>query len=331
VKIIVKPEQAGLRLDLVVAAALGGLSRRRTSALFDTGSLLVNGRRARKGERAEPGSEIEVTCDPELARITLSDPSVRFDVAYEDSHLAVVVKPGGVPTHPNRPGETGTLANGLIARWSSLAGVGHRPFEPGLSHRLDTGTSGLLVVALTRPAFRALRGMFEKGEVEKEYLAVVEGNPPASGTIDLSLAHDPSDRRKMLAIANSEFGVRNSQNKRAGIPDSKFRTPHSEFRVRSWPAVTRFDTIGRVGRCALLRVTIEGGVMHQIRAHLSHAGLPVVGDALYGSSIPIREPPRRFLLHASRVAFAHPVTRARVDVRSPPPNDFVSFLSPAAL
>ena len=300
----VSADSAGRRLDLL-AGERAGLSRRRLNALFAAGLVRRNGRRAPKGTPVAAGDVIEIDDSAFAAAGVEPAADAPLAVVYEDADLAVIVKPAGEPTHPNRTGERGTTANAIVARWPSARAAGPRPFEPGLVHRLDTGTSGLLLVALSPPAYRALRRAFSAGAVEKEYLAVVEGRPPVRGVIDLPLGHHPKDARRMVVIGDARTRIR-------GKP---------------YPAATRFETVRRGTGTALVRVTIEGGVMHQIRVHLAHAGFPVVGDALYGASTPA--PGGRFLLHASRIALAHPITGGRLSFESPMPAEFDEALRPA--
>jgi 23S rRNA pseudouridine1911/1915/1917 synthase len=298
-KITVAPRDAGVRLDLLVGVRTG-LPRRRLAALFAGGLVRRNGRRAAKGETTDTGDVVEIDDGALDAPAVAPAPGMALEVAYEDAHLAVVIKPAGVPTHPNRPGEQGTLAGAIAARWPEVLAVGARAREPGLVHRLDTGTSGLLLVARTQAAYAALRGAFAAGAVAKEYVAAVEGRPPSSGSVGLPIAHHPKNTRKMIVVE-------------PGRPSG-----------RSWPAETRWEVSRRGARGALLRVSITGGVMHQIRVHLAHAGFPVAGDALYGSAAAV--PGGRFLLHASRVSLAHPATGAPLACEAPPPPEFAVFI-----
>lgn len=302
-KITVADQDAGARLDLLVGVR-AGLSRRRLASLFDAGLVRRNGRRAAKGAVIAAGDVVEID-DAALCTPAVNPaPGAPLEVIYEDIHLAAVVKPSGVPTHPNRPGGGVTLADAIAGRWPEVLAVGTMTREPGLVHRLDTGTSGLLLVARTAAAFNALRGAFSSGAVEKEYVAVVEGRPPESAVIDIPLAHHPKNARKMVAV---------EPGRKAG---------------RTWPAVTIYKAVRRGPRGALLKVTIKGGVMHQIRVHLSHAGFPVAGDSLYGSTAIV--PGGRFLLHASRIALAHPLTGAPLRLESNVPAVFEEFLQSKA-
>lgn len=301
--ITVAEQDAGARLDLLVGVR-AGLSRRRLSALFDAGLVKRNGRRAAKGAVIAAGDVVEIDDAALCAPAVNPAPGAPLEVIYEDTHLAAVVKPAGVPTHHNRPGGGMTLADAVAGRWPEALGVGTRGREPGLVHRLDTGTSGLLLVARTEAAFTALRAAFASGAVEKEYVAAVEGRPPVSGVIDLPLAHHPKNTRKMITV---------EPGRKAG---------------RAWPAVTSYEAVRRGPRGALLNVAIEGGVMHQIRVHLAHAGFPVAGDALYGSTAII--PGGRFLLHASRIALVHPITGTPLCFESDLPAAFWEFLQSKA-
>jgi 23S rRNA pseudouridine1911/1915/1917 synthase len=206
-----------------------------------------------------------------------------------------------MPSHPLKPGETGTAANALVGRFPELAGVGPAPREGGLVHRLDTDTSGLLLAARTDAAHATLRAQFAARTVEKGYLALVKGELHAGGEIDVPLAHDAADGRKVRAASDPEWAEAHAAR----------------------PAVTRFTPVERRGGFTLVEVEIATGVLHQIRAHLAFIGHPVAGDALYGG--PELPGLSRHFLHASRLAFAHP-DGARPRFDSPLPKDLASAL-----
>ncbi len=220
---------------------------------------------------------------------------------HADAHVVLADKPAGMPSHPLKPGETGTAANALVARFPELASVGAAPREGGLVHRLDIDTSGLLLAARTEPAYAALRAQFGARAVEKGYLALVAGELHAGGEIDVPLAHDPHDPRKVRAASDPEWAEAH----------------------RARPASTRFTPVERRPGFTLVDVEIATGVLHQIRAHLAFIGHPLAGDSLYGG--PHLPGLSRHFLHAARLAFAHPDgTRPRFD--SPLPPDLSSVL-----
>jgi 23S rRNA pseudouridine1911/1915/1917 synthase len=249
--------------------------------------VTVDGAVRRKNYRVEEGDRARVEASvPEREGRAVG--SVPFEVVYEDEHLLVVDKPAGVVTHP-APGHRGqTLAEAL----APLAAGGAHPERAGIVHRLDRDTSGLLVVARSDEAHAALQRMMKAREVTREYLALVEGHPDAtSGTIDAPIGRDRGNRTVMSTRTDRARG-----------------------------AVTHFEVLERLPRTALLRVRLETGRTHQIRAHLAAIGHPVVGDPQYGG----RESGRRLgldrqFLHASTLMFRHPFTREWVRCESKPP------------
>jgi 23S rRNA pseudouridine1911/1915/1917 synthase len=286
------PEDAGSRLDAFLAAPLG--SRARAQRLIEAGLVRVDGRAAPKRHLLSAGELVTVEEPEETPAPAVAD--APYAVPYADEHLLVVDKPAGVVVHPARGHRTGTLAQAL----SEVAAGGEDATRAGIVHRLDRDTSGLLVVARSEAAHRALRRMLQAREITREYLALVEGRPPArSGTIDAPLGRDRRVRTRMSTDADD---------------------PRS--------AVTHFELERALPRTTLLRVRLETGRTHQIRAHLRAIEHPVVGDPEYGT--PGRLGLQRQFLHATRLAFAHPVTGAPIDVSSPLPADLEAALSRAA-
>ena len=289
VRIEVPAEAAGERLDVFLAAHAG--SRAAAQRLIDAGRVLVDGAppRAKRqvlrgGERLEV-SEARVAEEPDV-------PPADYAVAYEDAHLLVVDKPAGVVVHPARGHRAGTLAQAL----ASVAAGGSRPDRAGIVHRLDRDTSGLLLVARSEPAHAALKALIAARAVTREYLALVEGRPAArTGTIEAPLGRD-----------------------------RRVRTRTSTDTADPRPAVTHFAVERALPDATLLRVRLETGRTHQIRAHLQAIGHPVAGDPEYGRA-GLYGLERQFL-HAERLALTHPVTGARLDVRSPLPADLVAAL-----
>jgi 23S rRNA pseudouridine1911/1915/1917 synthase len=286
------------RLDRALAR-LFGVSRGRAMEWIAEDRVRVDGRRARKGAQVGPGARVSVRRPPPDA--PAPQPELPLRIVHADSHLVVADKPAGMPSHPLKPGETGTAANALVGRFPELAAVGASPREGGLVHRLDTDTSGLLLAARTDAAHALLRAQFAGRTVEKGYLALVAGELHAGGEIDVPLAHDPHDSRKVRAASDPDWA-----------------DAHGARR-----AATRFTPVARRGGFTLLEVEIATGVLHQIRAHLAFIGHPLAGDALYGGpSLPGLS---RHFLHAARLAFAHPGGgRPRFD--SPLPEDLASAL-----
>jgi 23S rRNA pseudouridine1911/1915/1917 synthase len=291
-ELVVGPDAAGERLDVFLAPAAG--SRAAAQRLIDAGLVLVDGEPRPKRHTVAAGERVLVRPAPEVPEPEV--PDATFTVAYEDEHLLVVDKPAGVVVHPARGHRAVTLAQALEGR---VAG-GDDPRRPGIVHRLDRDTSGLLVVARTEATHAALKDMLRRREVTREYLALVEGRPAArTGTIDAPIGRD---RRVRTRISTDTDEPRE--------------------------AITHFETEEVFDGFTLLRVRLETGRTHQIRAHLEAIGHPVCGDAEYGTA-GLLGLARQFL-HAARLAFAHPVGGAPVDVSSPLPDDLRRALERAA-
>ena len=290
-ELVVGPEAAGERLDVFVAPAAG--SRAAAQRLIDAGLVLVDGAPRPKRHAVAPGERVTLRPPPEDEPPPV--PPARFAVAYEDEHLLVIDKPAGIVVHPARGHRGGTLAQALAGR----AAGGDDPDRPGIVHRLDRDTSGLLVVARTEAAHAALKAMLKAREITREYLALVEGRPAArTGTIDAPLGRD----------------------RRVG---TRISTDTDEPR----PAVTHFETERALPGHTLLRVRLETGRTHQIRAHLKAIGHPVAGDPEYGRAGALGL--TRQFLHAARLAFRHPATGRAIDVSSPLPADLSEALARA--
>jgi 23S rRNA pseudouridine1911/1915/1917 synthase len=286
---------AGERLDSFLAEPLG--SRARAQRLIEAGAVTVDGAAVPKRHRMTPGELVVV--DEDADRLRDADPAqtAEFGVAYEDEHLVVVDKPAGVVVHPARGHWQGTLAQALEGR----AAGGEDAFRAGIVHRLDRDTSGLLVVAKSDAVHTALKEALQRREVVREYLALVEGRPPArSGTIDAPIGRD-----------------------------RRVRTRHSTDTDEPREAVTEFTLERALPRATLLRVRLQTGRTHQIRVHLQAIGHPVCGDPEYGT--PGLYGLERQFLHAEHLAFTHPVTGEPVDVHSPLPADLTAALERATV
>jgi 23S rRNA pseudouridine1911/1915/1917 synthase len=280
----------GERADLVVAR-LAGIARAPARRLVEEGAALVDGVAVAPSSRLAAGAVVEVEV-PEPGPLLVPE-DVPFAVRYEDGDVAVVDKPAGVVVHPGAGRAGGTLAAGLLRRWPSLEGVG-QPDRWGIVHRLDRDTSGLLVVGLTAASHAALQQAVKDRAVERSYLALVHGRPPAAtGTIDAALDRDPSRTGRFVVSRTGR----------------EARTHYR--RVASWAEVS------------LLDVRLETGRTHQIRVHLASVGMPVAGDPLYGRP---GGPSPRLFLHATRLAFVHPVTGDRIEVESPLPDDLAGVV-----
>jgi 23S rRNA pseudouridine1911/1915/1917 synthase len=251
--------------------------------------VLVDGRARPKSYRLEGGEDLEVELPPEPAR-GIEPQDVELRIVYEDEHLFVVDKPAGVVVHPGAGHATGTLVHGLAGRTA-----GGEEDRPGIVHRLDRDTSGLLVVARSDEAYERLRELVQRRELERSYVALVRGHPRSwRGRIDAPIGRDRDDPTRRSLDTDS---------------------PRE--------AITHFEVADLLGAHALLHVKLETGRTHQIRVHLAAIDLPVVGDRVYG--VPDKALDRQFL-HANRLAFEHPVTGKRIEVESPLPEDLAAYL-----
>jgi 23S rRNA pseudouridine1911/1915/1917 synthase len=288
-RVRVPESAAGLRLDRFLAGLRELGSRSAAERLLAAGGVELDGLPAEKSRRLAGGEEIELEL-PE-APPALAPEEVGLRVAYEDGHLLVVDKPAGVVVHPGAGHATGTLVHGVL----SYGAAGGDEERPGIVHRLDRDTSGLLVVARSEEAHRRLKSMVRRRELERTYLALVRGRPRSrAGRIEAPIGRDRRDPTRQSLDTD---------------------TPRD--------AVTHFELVEQLDEYALLRVRLETGRTHQIRVHLAAIGLPVVGDSLYGAPDPALG---RQFLHATRLAFTHPFTGERVDVESPLPPDLAGHL-----
>ena len=291
----VPAEAAGERLDVVLATAAG--SRSQAQRLIAEGHVRVDGRAAQKGHRIKGGERIEVDdAAPPAPGGAAEAPVAQFQIAYEDDDLIVIDKPPGVVVHPARGHREGTLAQALAGR----AAGGEQDWRAGIVHRLDRNTSGLLVVAKGDEVHRRLKAALAARDIKREYLALVEGRPPArSGTIEAPIGRDR--RQRVLMSIDSD-------------------APKA--------AITHFELERSLPQATLLRVRLQTGRTHQIRVHLKSIGHPVCGDPDYGHKGLYGL--RRQFLHATRLAFAHPLSEAPIDIVSPLPPDLVEALAVAA-
>jgi len=284
------------------------LSRTRVASLISSGLIQVDDRAAKKSEPVEPGQRITVRI-PEAEPVSMEPEDLPLEIEFEDDHLVIVNKAAGMVVHPAPGHRSGTMVNALLHHVKRLSGVGGR-LRPGIVHRLDKDTSGLLVVAKSDPAHLGLSEALRRREIERLYMAASWGHLPKSPTrIDAPIGRDRKDRKQM---AVSEDG----------------RNARTDVRVlEQWPAAE------------LLDVRLSTGRTHQIRVHLLHIGHPVIGDSLYGAGWergiagPNRRWAREFLarvprqfLHARALRFEHPVTGELLHFRIPPPPDLTAAL-----
>ena len=286
----------GERLDRAVAL-ITGWPRTEVQNLIEASSVLVDGKRVAKSHRLMAGSVIELLEGPAPDAPPVPDPTVAVDVRYHDADVIVVAKPAGLVVHPGAGHADGTLVNGLLARFDGLAAVGERD-RPGIVHRLDRDTSGLLVVARTVRAYESLVEQLAARVVERRYVALVWGRLDAMrGVIDAPIGRSQA-RRTRMAIRDAGKPARTAYEVRAIFDDPV---------------------------CSLLDCRLETGRTHQIRVHLSAIKHPVVGDATYGGardSLPLDRP----FLHAASLAFDHPVSGERVHFDDPLPAELERLL-----
>jgi 23S rRNA pseudouridine1911/1915/1917 synthase len=284
----------GERLDQFLTSRLADFSRARLQALISGGAVLVDGKAVRPSHRLRGTEQLEVTVPPLEPAVPEAE-ALPLTVRFQDASLVVVDKAAGMVVHPGAGHRTGTLVNALLHHVGDLAGVGGT-LRPGLVHRLDKDTSGLLVIAKTDQALRALQASFQSHQVEKVYLALVFGQPPDAGTFDTLHGRHPTQRVR--------FTGKVSRGKRA---------------------VTHFQVERRFQAASRVLVRLETGRTHQIRVHFSEAGFPLLGDAVYGSRASGRVAViARQALHAWRLTFPHPVTGRRLEFEAPEPADLLA-------
>jgi 23S rRNA pseudouridine1911/1915/1917 synthase len=272
----------GQRIDRFLCDQCHVSGRAGARRLIEAGAVRINGRRAAPGQRLAHGDRVELDAEPGLEAV--ADAEVALSIVHEDAWLVVADKPSGMPSHPLRAGERGTLASGLLARYPEMRGVGYSPREPGLVHRLDTDTSGLMLCARDARTFGLLKGQLEHGEIDKRYLALCMGEP-AVGLHEAWL----SARGRRVTVRAQPFGT--AQAVRTEVLRARVGTAASLVEVR----------VGRARR-------------HQIRAHLAALGHPILGDALYGG--PAALGLGHHFLHASELGFRHPVASTELRLRS---------------
>jgi 23S rRNA pseudouridine1911/1915/1917 synthase len=290
-QLVVPAEAAGERLDRFLASLPEVGSRAAAERLVEEGAALVDGSRRPKSHRLEGGEELELEVRDPGTRSVLQAEELPLRIAYEDEHILVVDKPAGIVVHPSPGHATGTMVHGLLGRTA-----GGEDERPGIVHRLDRDTSGLLVVARTEQAYERLQELVRNRELERRYKALVRGRPRSwRGRIEAPIGRDRHDPTRQSLDTD---------------------TPRE--------AVTHFEVERLLERHALLDIRLETGRTHQIRVHLAAIGLPVVGDPIYGVA---DEQLKRQFLHAWRLAFPHPVTGDPIEVESPLPRELQSALA----
>jgi 23S rRNA pseudouridine1911/1915/1917 synthase len=322
-------EAKGQRLDLFLSAQLEGVSRSRVQLLIDQGDVMVNGLREKASLKLRGGERIDITGEPRPAPLKATAEEIPLDVIYEDADLAVINKPAGMMVHAGsgqneEARNRGTLVNALLYRFKALSATGG-DLRPGIVHRLDKDTSGLIVVAKNDRTHAALAELFSSRQIKKTYIALVQGAVErARGTINSNVGRDPQRRTRMTTKP---------------LGDARAAVSHYEVVRR---------LANRFGKFTLVRVRIETGRTHQIRVHMASIGHPVVGDTLYGGSGQLTdqvasqaatskaarrkaEPERlrlgRNFLHAAQLEFPHPGTGKLLQLEAPLPAELEEFLS----
>ena len=293
-------DEVGQRIDVVVAKRVG-VTRVAAQRAIRNGDVTIAGEPVRPSYRLEEGDHVRAEVPPGDIALPEGE-DIPVDVRYSDDRVLVVSKPAGLVTHPARGHHTGTLVNALLGLGLDLSGKGST--RPGIVHRLDKETSGLLLVARDDDAQAYLVEAMQARKIERRYLALVRGRPPAdTGTVEAPMGRHPTRRTRM-----------------AVVPDGR-------------PAVTHYTVLEGTARYSFLEVTLETGRTHQIRVHLAHVGSPVLGDRTYGgvSELSRELGLERPFLHAWRLAFPRPQDGSRAEVEDPLPSDLAAALEAAGL
>ena len=289
---LVPAEHAGTRLDILLASLVTDGSRARIQSLILDGHVLVDGKVPKSGLRMKGGETVRATW-PAARPYDVAPQDLGLTILHQDDSLAIVLKPRGIATHPAPGSWEGTLVHGLLHALDGLSGIGGT-LRPGIVHRLDKDTTGLLVVAKNDAAHLALSRAMQERRIKRTYVALVHGHPtPATGTVDRAIGRHPVDRKRM---AIQEVGKR---------------------------AVTHYKTQETFRDASLLELDLDTGRTHQIRVHMASIGHPVIGDPVYGPAT--RSSPMRLdgqLLHAARLALTHPVDGSPMQFEAPLPEDF---------
>jgi len=294
----VSAEDAGLRLDAFVARRILGASVAATRKWMEQNPVTVDGRPLAKGHHLAAGQRVEASA-PRHAAVA-PNPALGLDVLYEEAGFVAVNKPAGLPSHPLGAGESDTVASAILARYPECAGASEDPLEGGLAHRLDVGTSGVLLAARTRQDWRALREVLARGACEKTYLAEVVGTlatPPEQGPLVIDAPIGRRGRRSAGVTVGQGRGL--------------------------LPARTEIRARARRGETTLVEAHLSHGRAHQVRAHLAHVGHPVLGDAIYATpeaaALAERLGIDGFRLHALEIRFAHPFSGRALVIAAPAP------------
>jgi 23S rRNA pseudouridine1911/1915/1917 synthase len=282
-------------LDVYLRAKLPDLSRERIKNLIEEGFILVEGKSVKPSYKLKGGEQVLVRI-PVEKEYSLQPKEVPFEILYEDEDLAVIYKPAGIVVHPAPGHLDDTLVHGLLLKLRSLSGVGGE-LRPGIVHRLDKDTSGVMLVAKNDFAHKKLTQDFKERRVEKEYLAIVYGRlTQKEGTLDFPIGRHPVQRKKMAVVKEGR------------------------------QALTKYKVLKLFKKATLVLAKPVTGRTHQLRVHFSHIGHPILGDPIYGGLKPDVPRPERLMLHAYRISFEHPRTGAHLTFTKDPPEDFEGYL-----
>lgn len=287
---------AGKRLDVFVSESIEGYSRSYIKKIIDSGMVKINGNAKKSNYKLKAGERVEVSI-PKPVKLELKAENIHLDIIYEDDHILIVNKPQNMVVHPAHGNYDGTLVNALLNHCTNLSGI-NGVIRPGIVHRIDKDTSGIIMVAKTNEAHMSLSQQLKEHKITREYLALLEGRVKTeSGTIDAPIGRNPRDRKKMDVVS------KNGKN-----------------------AITHFKVLETYQSNTLIEAKLETGRTHQIRVHMAYYGHPVVGDMVYGYK------KQRFklkgqLLHAKTLGFIHPNTNEYMEFHAPLPDYFEEVLS----
>lgn len=285
----------GKRLDIFLQSMLEEMSRAGVQKLIEDGLVKVNGKDIKKAGTKLKGNEIVEVKIPEEEVPELKPENIPIDIVYEDEYIAVINKTSNMTVHPAQNIYTGTLVNALLYHFKSLSNINEDNIRPGIVHRLDKDTSGLIIIAKTNEAHEKLVEMFQSKNMKKTYIAICKGNfSQKSGRIENLIGRDPYERKRMAVVETN-----------------------------GKPAITNYEVIDEVQDFSLMKVNIETGRTHQIRVHMKFLNHPILGDSTYGSPSKLAE---RQMLHAYMLEFIHPVTKKSIKVKGKLPGDFENII-----
>jgi len=291
----VSEEDAGERIDRFLKSKLDNLSRSRIQSLVEEGLILVNGSPTKQSYKVKPSDEVLVQI-PEEKELELVPKDVPFEVIYEDDYIAVINKPSGLVVHPAHSHKDDTLVHGLLKRLKNLSGIGGK-IRPGIVHRLDKDTSGIMLIAKNDRAHNFLVEGFKKKEINKTYVAVVyKPFEKPEGVVRTFIGRHPRHRKKMAVVSSGK------------------------------EAITKFKVVENLYKSAFLELSPVTGRTHQLRVHMSFLGHPILGDPVYGGLKPDLPRAKRLMLHAWKITFFHPATKEKMEFSTPIPEEIKDYV-----